>query len=203
MMSMNDVNVPALKERVTKIITDPANEWRRIEPEPTTVAQLFSGYIIPVAAIPAVASFIGSVLIGAPFIGRSSPIYALVVAVLTLGMTLLGTYVSAFVISKLAPTFASISDDRQALKLVAYASTPVWVAGILNIVPMLGILAILAWLYCIYVFYLGLPVMMKTPQDKVIPYMVVSALVMIVVSVFLMFIAMSVAGAMLVTSAVF
>ena len=203
MMSMNDVNVPALKERVTKIITDPANEWRRIEPEPTTVAQLFSGYIIPVAAIPAVASFIGSVLIGAPFIGRSSPIYALVVAVLTLGMTLLGTYVSAFVISKLAPTFASISDDRQALKLVAYASTPVWVAGILNIVPVLGMLAILAWLYCIYVFYLGLPVMMKTPQDKVIPYMVVSALVMIVVSVFLMFIAMSVAGAMLVTSAVF
>jgi hypothetical protein len=203
MMSMNDVNVPALKERVTKIITDPANEWRRIEPEPTTVAQLFSGYIIPVAAIPAVASFIGSVLIGAPFIGRSNPIYALVVAVLTLGMTLLGTYVSAFVISKLAPTFASISDDRQALKLVAYASTPVWVAGILNIVPLLGVLVMLAWLYCIYVFYLGLPVMMKTPQDKVIPYMVVSALVMIVVSVFLMFIAMSVAGAMLVTSAVF
>ena len=203
MMSMNDVNVPALKERVTKIITDPANEWRRIEPEPTTVAQLFSGYIIPVAAIPAVASFIGSVLIGAPFIGRSNPIYALVVAVLTLGMTLLGTYISAFVISKLAPTFASISDDRQALKLVAYASTPVWVAGILNIVPLLGVLVMLAWLYCIYVFYLGLPVMMKTPQDKVIPYMVVSALVMIVVSVFLMFIAMSVAGAMLVTSAVF
>lgn len=203
MMSMNDVNVPALKERVTKIITDPANEWRRIEPEPTTVSQLFTGYIIPVAAIPAVASFIGSVLIGAPFIGRSSPVYALVVAVLTLGMTLLGTYVSAFIISKLGPTFASISDDRQALKLVAYASTPVWVAGILNIVPFLGILAILAWLYCIYVFYLGLPVMMKTPQDKVIPYMVVSALVMIVVSVFLMFIAMSVAGAMLVTSAIF
>jgi hypothetical protein len=203
MMSMNDVNVPALKERVTKIITDPANEWRRIEPEPTTIQQLFSGYIIPVAAIPAVASFIGSVLIGAPFIGRSSPIYALVVAVLTLGMTLVGTYLAAFVISKLGPTFASISDDRQALKLVAYSYTPLWVAGILNIVPMLGILSILAWLYCIYVFYLGLPVMMKTPQDKVIPYMVVSALVMIVISVVLGIIAVTIAGAMLVTSAVF
>jgi hypothetical protein len=203
MMSMNDVNVPALKERVTKIITDPANEWRRIEPEPTTIQQLYTGFIIPVAAIPVVASFIGNVVIGLPFIGRQNPISALVLAVLTLGLSLVGTYVSAFIISKLAPTFASVSDDRQALKLVAYASVPVWVAGILNILPFLGILALLAWLYTIYVFYLGVPVMMKTPQDKVIPYMVVSAVVMIAVTFTLMLIAGAVATAMLFTTAVF
>lgn len=203
MMSMNDVNVPALKERVTKIITDPANEWRRIEPEPTTIQQLYTGFIIPVAAIPVVANFIGSVVIGLPFMGRQNPIYALVLAVLTLGLSLVGTYVSAFIISKLAPTFASVSDDRQALKLVAYSSAPVWVAGILNILPFLGMLALLAWLYTIYVFYLGVPVMMKTPQDKVIPYMAVSAVVMIAVAFTLMLIAGSVAAAMLLTSAVF
>jgi hypothetical protein len=203
MMSMNDVNVPALKERVTKIITDPANEWRRIEPEPTTIQQLYTGFIIPVAAIPVVASFIGNVVIGLPFIGRQNPISALVLAVLTLGLSLVGTYVSAFIISKLAPTFASVSDDRQALKLVAYASVPVWVAGILNILPFLGILALFSWLYTIYVFYLGVPVMMKTPQDKVIPYMVVSAVVMIAVTFTLMLIAGAVATAMLFTTAVF
>lgn len=203
MMSMNDVNVPALKDRVTKIITDPANEWRRIEPEPTTIQQLYTGFIIPVAAIPVVASFIGSVLIGLPFLGRSNPISALITAVFTLAMTLIGTYVAAFIISKLGPTFASISDDRQALKLVAYSYTPLWVAGVLNIVPFLGILALLAWFYSIYVFYLGVPVMMKTPADKVIPYMVVSAVVMIVVSIVFAMIGVAIAGAMLVTSAVF
>lgn len=203
MMSMNDVNVPALQERVTKIITDPKNEWLRIEPEPTSVADLYKGFIIPVAAIPVVASFIGSVVIGLPFIGRSNPISALVIAVFTLAMTLVGTYVSAFIVSKLAPTFSSVSDDRQALKLVAYSYTPLWVAGILNIVPLLGTLALLAWLYTIYVFYLGVPVMMKTPSDKVVPYMVVSALVMIVVSIVLGMIAFSIAGAMVLTSAAF
>jgi hypothetical protein len=203
MMSMNDVNVPALKDRVTKIFTDPANEWRRIEPEPTTIQQLYTGFIIPVAAIPVVASFIGSVIIGTPFIGRTGPVAGIVIAVFTLAMMLIGTYVSAFIISKLAPTFSSVSDDRQALKLVAYSSAPVWVAGILNIIPFLGMLAILAWIFTIYVFYLGVPIMMKTPQDKVIPYMLVSALVMIVVSFTLAMIGVAVATTMFVTSAVF
>lgn len=203
MMSMNDVNVPALKDRVTNIIKDPANEWRRIEPEPTTIEQLYRGFIIPVAAIPVVAGFIGSVVIGTPFIGRTGPIAGIVTAVFALAMTLIGTYVSAFIISKLAPSFSSVADDRQALKLVAYSSAPVWVAGILNIIPLLGWLSMLAWFYTIYVFYLGVPVMMKTPQDKVIPYMAVSALVMIVVSFTLAMIGVAVATAMFFTSAVF
>ena len=203
MMSMNDVNVPAIKERVTKIITDPANEWRRIEPEPTTIQQLYTGFIIPVAAIPVVASFIGNVLIGVPFVGRQNPIFALVVAVVTLGLSLVGTYASAFIISKLAPSFGSVSDDRQALKLVAYATAPVWVAGVLNVLPFLGFLVFFVWLYTIYVFYLGVPLMMKTPPDKVIPYMAVSAIVMIAVAIVMGMIAFAVAGAMFVTGAVF
>lgn len=202
MMSMNDVNVPALKDRVTKIITDPANEWRRIEPEPTTVQQLYTGFIIPVAAIPVVASFIGSVVIGGIF-GRTGLIPGLIGAIFSLAMLLIGTYVSAFIISKLAPSFGSVSDDRQALKLVAYSSAPVWVAGILNILPILWVLSMLAWLYTIYVFYLGVPVMMKTPQDKVIPYMVVSAIVMFVVTFTLMLIAGAMTAAMFFTSAAF
>ena len=205
MMSMNDVNVPALKERVTRIITDPKNEWLRIEPEPTTIEQLYKGYIIPLAAIPAIASFIGSVVIGSwvPFVGlvRVGLIAGLVSAILTFVMTLIGVYINGFVISKLAPTFDSRSDDRQALKLVAYAMTPMWVAGVLNIIPMLGILGILAALYCIYVFYLGIPVMMKTPDAKVIPYMAVSAVVIIVVSIVLGMITAMFAGTALLTSA--
>ena len=47
MMSMNDINVPALKERVTKIITDPSNEWLTIEPEPTTIEQLYKAISFP------------------------------------------------------------------------------------------------------------------------------------------------------------
>ena len=52
-------------------------------------------------------------------------------------------------------------------------------------------MALVGGLYSIYVFYLGLPVMMKTPEAKVIPYMAVSALVIIV----LWFVAMMITGA--------
>jgi hypothetical protein len=85
----------------------------------------------------------------------------------------------------LAPTFQSRSSPVQALKLVIYAMTPVWVAGVLNLVPALAVLVILAGLYAIYLFYLGLPSVMGTPADKVIPYMAVSAVVVIVVSIVL------------------
>lgn len=182
-----DVNVPALKERVTKILTDPKAEWPVIEAEATAVDKLYKGYIMPLAAIPAVASFIGMSFIGlnTGFLGtiRTPIVRGFVGMIVTYVLTLAMVYIGALVISKLAPTFQSKSDDLQALKLVTYAQTAGWIAGVLSVIPVLGMLAIIGGLYSIYLFYLGLPVMMKTPQDKVIPYMVVSALAIIVLSI--------------------
>jgi hypothetical protein len=45
----------------------------------------------------------------------------------------------------------------------------------------LSALIVVAGLYAIYLFYLGLPAVMHTPADKVVPYMVVCAIVDIVV----------------------
>jgi hypothetical protein len=64
------------------------------------------------------------------------------------------------------------------------------VAGIVNVLPQLSPLGFLAGLYSIYLFYLGMTPMMKTPDDQVIPYMVVSAILVIV----LMLVAGALAG---------
>ncbi len=174
-----------LQERVTRILKQPKQEWPVIEAETTDTATLYRSYIVPLAAIPAIAGFIGMVVIGVslPFVGRYryGLAEALRVEIFQYIGALLGCYVAAFIVSKLAPTFSSRESTIQALKLVAYANTPVWIAGILTIVPMLGVLVIFAAIYAVYVFYLGVPVLMKTPQEKVIPYMVVSVLVIIVV----------------------
>ena len=101
-------------------------------------------------------------------------------------VSLAGAYIAAVVIEKLGPTFASSGSTVQALKMVAYASTPVWVAGVAHVIPVLSALVTLvAAVYAIYLFYLGLPPVMKTPQDKVVPYMLVSALAIIVVNIVL------------------
>lgn len=198
MITKDDINVPALQERAKNILTTPATEWNVIEPEPTTVEALFKGYIAPLAAIPVIANFIGYSIVGftVPFVGtmRIGIVRGLVSAIVSYCFALAAVYIAGLVVSKLAPTFESRSDDRQALKLVAYAYTPAWIAGILGIIPALGILAVLASLYSIYLFYLGVPVLMKTPPAKVIPYMIVSALVIIVVSFVFAMIAMSISG---------
>src|ERR1019366_8331446 len=125
--------------------------------------------------------FIGVELIAAPFVGHLAVAGALTGAVMHYVSTVVGVIVAALVIQQLAPTFGSSGGTAQALKLVAYSYTPLWVAGVLYLVIFLAPLGIIAGIYAIYLFYIGLPVVMKSPSDKVVPYMLVSAVVVIVV----------------------
>jgi Yip1-like protein len=189
---------PQLTTRVTNILKQPAQEWPVIAAEPADVVGLIQGYAAPLAAIPAVCRWIGLSVIGMslPFMGtyRVGIVRGLVSAIVSWVFALVGAYIGALIIEKLAPTFKSSGNTAQALKLVVYASTPVWVAGVLNLLPALSPLIIIAALYAVYLFYLGLPTVMKTPSDQVIPYMVVSAIVVIVVSVCLAFVAAALSG---------
>lgn len=191
-----------LQTRVVNILTKPKEEWPIIAAETTDVPTLYTSYIAILAAIPAICSFIGMSMIGVtlPFVGtyRYPLAHGLTMAILQYVLGLVGIYVAAVVIDKLAPTFQSQSSTIQALKLVAYASTAGWVAGVLNIIPVLSILGVLAGLYGIYLFYLGVSPLMKTPSEKVIPYMVVSAIVIIVVMVVVGVCATAITGAMFV-----
>ena len=168
------MNLPA---RVTNILTRPSSEWPVIAAEPADITSILVGYVLILAAIPAVCLFIGVELIAAPFVGH----LAVAGAVMHYVSTVVGVIVAALVIQQLAPTFGSSGGTAQALKLVAYSYTPLWIAGVLYLVIFLAPLGIVAAIYAIYLFYVGLPAVMKTPADKVIPYMVVSALVIIVV----------------------
>jgi len=80
-------------------------------------------------------------------------------------LTLVGVYVLALIIDALAPTFSGEKNIDQAFKLAAYSYTPGWLVGIFALIPALGFLGILG-LYGIYLLYVGLPVLMKSPQDK-------------------------------------
>jgi hypothetical protein len=53
--------------------------------------------------------------------------------------------------------------------VAAYASTAAWLAGVFSLIPMLGVLGILG-LYGLYLLYLGLPILMKAPQEKALTY---------------------------------
>jgi hypothetical protein len=187
-----------LIQRATDITLKPTTEWEVIAPETTTAADLYKTYIMPLAAIPVVASFIGMTLIGMsmPFVGHIRTPIAAGLTTLVLGflVSLISTFVIAQIINALAPSFGGEKNSMQALKVTAYAFTPAWLAGVLNVIPMLGMLGILAGFYSIYVLYLGLPVLMKAPKDKAAGYTAVSVICAIVLSVVMGVVISSVVG---------
>jgi hypothetical protein len=174
-------------DRVRNILITPRTEWEVIAGESTPTAALITGYVLPLAAIAAVAQFIGSVFVGTSlgFMGtfRMPLLWGLVMLSYSVAMAVVMVLVVGFIIDALAPSFGAQKDNAQALKVAAYCWTPGWVAGILNILPMLGILAILGALYGIYLLYLGLPRLMKNPAEKSAGYTAVVIICAIVVGV--------------------
>lgn len=169
----------SLITRAKNILLTPATEWGVIASETETPQSLLMKYVIPMALIPAVAMFIGFGLIGG--FGTGMFEWGIMLAIESLLGSIVGYYLSTYIIDALAPNFGSEKNIGRSAQLVAYSNTAVWVAGILYIIPRLHILALLAGLYGIYLIYLGIPVMKKTPEDKRVGYLLVSIVVIIVI----------------------
>jgi hypothetical protein len=173
-----------LVERAKRILLQPGQEWQAINTEAVTTADLYRSYIVPLAAIGPVASIIGMSVVGVsvPFFGTYRVPFGTAVghAVVSYVLTLVGVYALALIINALAPTFAGEKNDMQALKVAAYASTAAWVAGVFSLIPALSVLGILG-LYSLYLLYLGLPILMKAPQEKALGYTAVVIVAAIVI----------------------
>jgi hypothetical protein len=189
----------AIADRVKNICLTPTTEWPVIAGEPATTQDLLTSYVAPLAAIGAIAGFVGGSIIGrtVPFIGtfRTPVIWGLGGAVFAVVAAIIGVVICALVVNALAPTFGGEKNNTQAMKVAVYSFTPAWVAGILNILPLLGALVIFAALYGIYLLYLGLPVLMKSPSDKALGYTVVVVICVIVVQIVISVIGGAIIGA--------
>jgi hypothetical protein len=174
-----------LVERVKKILVEPKKEWPVIAEEELTLQDVYTKYVMILAAIPAIASFIGWSIIGIGVFGRTFRVpLGAGLAHLILGylLSLGSVYLLALVIDGFAPKFEGQAHFLRALKVAAFASTPSWLAGVFYVVPALGILALLG-LYSLYLLFIGLPILMKVPEDKALPYTVVVMVAVIVVVV--------------------
>ena len=148
-----------LVERVKGIILSPRTEWPVIEREPGGVAHLFANYVAILAGIAAVAALIGNLIKGVP-LGT-----ALLWAVVSYLMAFVFVYVIAMISNILAPKFAGVPNQDNALKLSVYSATPFWLAGIFAAIPGLAFLGILG-LYGFYLLYTGATPLMRVPPEK-------------------------------------
>ena len=168
-------------DRVKNILVTPKTEWPTIEEENASHIKVLTTYVLLLAAIPAIAIFIGDGLIGYSVLGyRVASISLGIKKAIIQYITMVGgVYITAFVINILAENFGSQKNFDKAFSLVAYAYTPTFVGGIFYFYHPLGFLASLASLYSLYLLYIGLAPMMKTPNEKRTSYFVVSLLVML------------------------
>ena len=175
-----------LIERAKSILLRPAQTWPVIDAEPETVSSIYRNWLVIMAAIPAVCGFIGMSLVGVGAFGfsyRTPIVGGLVAAILGYVLSLVVAYVMALVVDALAPSFGAMKNQVGAMKVVAYGATAVYVAGLLKLLPALGILGIIAACYSVYLMYLGLQAVMKCPQDKAVGYTAVVVVIFVVASV--------------------
>jgi hypothetical protein len=178
------VQTASLIARIQGILLHPRAEWAKIEPEPATAQGLFMGYAGILAAVPAIAQIIGGlwpICVLGVCVHRNL-IAVAVGAIVFYILSLVGVFVTGIIIDELAPTFGGTKNRIQALKLIVYAWTASWLAGIFAIYPLLGILSIVG-LYSLYLLYLGIPTMMKAPEDKALGYTAVSVILAVIVYV--------------------
>ncbi len=171
-------------ERAKNIIFKPSQTWAEIKNEQISVEELYLSYAVILAAIPAVAQFIGSTVIGYSFMGttfRLGVATALKYSILSYIFSLIGIYIIAMIANALAPSFRSEQNFNNALKAVIFSMTPTWIAGVLYIIPPLSVLVIIGGFYGIYLFYIGLPLLMNTPKEKALVYVILVIIITIVV----------------------
>jgi hypothetical protein len=189
----------ALVDRVRNICVSPASEWALIAEEQTTPADLTTSYLAPLAAVSAVAAFIGSTLLAAilPFGGAlvAGVVGGFVIAIVRFVMTIVGCFVIGFIINALAPTFGGRQDSNQAFKVAVYSYTPVLLAGIFQIIPLISVpFLLIGFVYSIYLTYLGLTPVMKAPPDKTVGYTVVILVCSIILGIVIAAVVAMVAG---------
>lgn len=162
-----------LVERVQAILLKPKDTWPVIESETGDIPSIYKNYLVYLAAIPALATFIGLSLIGVGGFGfsfRVPILTGLVNLIVGYALSLAMVYVLALIADALAPTFGGQKNMLNAFKLVAYGATAGMVGGIFGLLPALSMLGLLAGLYSIYLLYTGIPVLMKAPQEKAAGY---------------------------------
>lgn len=167
-----------LIRRAITLITKPQAYWEEVVADSGDIKDLLIPNVLILAAVPALAQFIGVGLLGGlgmlklGLYGRW--IGASLVAMFISYLLNVGLWLAfGFIIDALAKSFGAERDLGQSMKLATGAVTPMWLGQIL----LLTTIAPLGWLgmvggfgYGCYLLYVGLPLMNGTPDDKAVGY---------------------------------
>ncbi len=179
------MTVAKIRRRVSGLLTHPRPEWDAIAAEDCDPGTVYREYVAGLAAVPALSILIGLAITAGRFLGTAGIMTAVVAAAVSYAMSLAGVAIVALAAGAAAPRFGASGSTRDAVRLVAYASTPAWLAGAFYVSVTLSPLAILGIPVAIYLLYLGAAPVMKSPLDQRVPFTAFCTLAMIVANIVL------------------
>jgi hypothetical protein len=192
-----NINFAALFQRVLELLTNPRKTWRVIRSETDSGRRLVTRYVLLLAVIPAVCSFLGVILFDSRMTFGDRFAFSLIGAALKLGIFVGSVFVLGMLTHAMAPSFDTAQSQNSSFKLAAYVSTPVCVAGFVTLVPQLTALAALAGFgYALYLFQLGAQELLKTPPEKAWAFSFAAVLTWFVLTLITTWIAIQIAGLM-------
>jgi len=163
-----------LVDRVKNLLMNPKTEWLAIKTENAPVQEMLTSYVIPLSIVPAVFALLSGLIWHSIGLGLANALAAI-------AMAIIGFYAGTYIADALAPTFSSEKDLDRSAQLVGYSYTPNAVASILGIIPFLSFIVVIAGFgYMVYLMYLGITPLKKTPDEKRVAYIVVILLVQLI-----------------------
>jgi hypothetical protein len=170
------------------MVVAPGREWEAVADEAPSAAKVFFGYVVPLSAVPAVAWMIGLATFGADLGFRTEDVAPVAVGrvlhagVVTLAGSVFSVLALAAVFFLVAPMYEVPRHWGRSLTVAAYGTTPLWVAGILLVMPGLVIVGLVAFLHCCQLYYSGLQRVAGVKPGDAAEYVAISLFLLTVTS---------------------
>ncbi len=170
------MNFKFVFNRVKNILLSPKEEWLRIANEKDSKNDIITKYAMPLLIMIVICSIIGDIIFASRFL--FSFMYVITKAIIMFTVAFVSMYFSALIINEITTSFNSRKDIHSTFKLVVYSFTAYMITtAFTSLLPPLGISQLFA-LYSIYLFWNGTSVLLQTPEDNKVGFVVVSTLIM-------------------------
>ena len=170
---VSDINSVSDRERsreyimihhVWGLMAHPHREWKYIEGEHESATHMYASHVLLLATIPVVSAFVGTTTVGWDF-GRSAIVTLSTTSALQLAvlfyLTILGAIaLMGFVIHRMAQRYTVHPDLNRCIVFAGYVATPMFLAGLVALYPMIWlcvVAGVVGLCYTGYLLYLGLP----------------------------------------------
>ncbi len=118
------IDAKLIANRVIELLVNPSATWQAIREEADPGRELAFRMVGLLASLTCACML----LFGSGFL------FSLVYSVLLLVLLVASVFFLGWLVNSAAPSFATVRDEDAAMRLVAYSSVPVWVAGFATLV---------------------------------------------------------------------